>query len=294
MCRGCGGRGEVWTEPCRGLLRQRRFAGASPDSRVGTCRRLRRHPLPLQGLVAARGPGPCRTPRRDLRLTCRPHWPVTGEGPHAPALRSPESHVDLVGVLFMVWGGLTILIGASTLALGMAAASLISSAARSRPRPVRRQPHRRHLHGARAARHASGEPAHLAVGVLVRRRRHWSQARRHPAWLGGPAAPALRHRARASTRSGSCCARTASGCSKSRSRRRSTRHADGSGAPATAPAIVADAWHAASAIAHTSISKPHGSSTAAHRRPWSAPREALRTLPPSARSIRRVAMTTSA
>ena len=51
------------------------------------------------------------------------------KGPHAPALHNPESQVDLVGVLFLVWGGITILIGASTLALGMAAASLITAAA---------------------------------------------------------------------------------------------------------------------------------------------------------------------
>ena len=51
------------------------------------------------------------------------------KGPHAPALRSPESQVTLVGVLFLVWGGITILIGVSTLALGVAAASLITAAA---------------------------------------------------------------------------------------------------------------------------------------------------------------------
>ena len=37
-------------------------------------------------------------------------------------------HVELLGVLFMIWGGLTMLIGASTLALGIAASSLINAA----------------------------------------------------------------------------------------------------------------------------------------------------------------------
>ena len=41
-----------------------------------------------------------------------------------------SSHVDLVGVLFVIWGLLTALVGLSTLALGIAAASLITSAGR--------------------------------------------------------------------------------------------------------------------------------------------------------------------
>jgi hypothetical protein len=96
------------------------------------------------------------------------------KGPHAPALRSPESHVDLVGVLFMVWGGLTILIGASTLALGMAAAALISSAAQAG-----RGQFAASLTAATftvlALLAVLWGAAHLAVGVLVRRRRHWSR-----------------------------------------------------------------------------------------------------------------------
>lgn len=39
-----------------------------------------------------------------------------------------RSRVGLLGLLFMVWGVLTILVGASTLALGVAAAALINSA----------------------------------------------------------------------------------------------------------------------------------------------------------------------
>lgn len=38
--------------------------------------------------------------------------------------------VDLLALLFMVWGVLTVLVGASTLALGVAAAALITSSGR--------------------------------------------------------------------------------------------------------------------------------------------------------------------
>jgi len=41
-----------------------------------------------------------------------------------------NSHVDLVGILFIIWGILTALVGLSTLALGVAAVALITSAAR--------------------------------------------------------------------------------------------------------------------------------------------------------------------
>ncbi len=74
----------------------------------------------------------------------------------------------------MVWGGLTILIGASTLALGMAAAALVSAAAEAG-------------RGGFAASLTAATftmfallailwgAAHVVVGVLVRRRRHWSR-----------------------------------------------------------------------------------------------------------------------
>lgn len=74
----------------------------------------------------------------------------------------------------MVWGALTVLIGASTLALGMAAASLISAAADAG-------------RGQFAASFTAATftvfaiiamlwgAAHIALGALVRRRRHWSR-----------------------------------------------------------------------------------------------------------------------
>ena len=41
---------------------------------------------------------------------------------------SKSSHVDLVGTLFTIWGILTALIGLSTLALGIGAVAIITSA----------------------------------------------------------------------------------------------------------------------------------------------------------------------
>ena len=42
-----------------------------------------------------------------------------------------DFHVNLLGALFMIWGVLMMLIGGSTLALGIAAAALASSAGRA-------------------------------------------------------------------------------------------------------------------------------------------------------------------
>lgn len=85
-----------------------------------------------------------------------------------------RSHVDFVAVLFMVWGALATLVGLSTLALGVAAAALFASAA-----------------GPGGGQFAAGLTAaiftalgiiailwglvHVAVGMPLRRRRHWSR-----------------------------------------------------------------------------------------------------------------------
>jgi hypothetical protein len=42
---------------------------------------------------------------------------------------SVASHVDLLGILFIIWGLLTTLVGVSTLALGIAAVALMTSGA---------------------------------------------------------------------------------------------------------------------------------------------------------------------
>jgi hypothetical protein len=86
-----------------------------------------------------------------------------------------SSHVDLVGILFVIWGMLTALVGLSTLALGIGAVALIASASR----------------GGGGGQVAAGltaaafmtlaaiaivwGAAHVAVGVPVRRRKPWAR-----------------------------------------------------------------------------------------------------------------------
>ena len=82
-----------------------------------------------------------------------------------------SSHVDLVGVLFIIWGILTLLVGLSTLALAVAAAAIITSASRGSG-------------GQWAAGFTAAAfltlaviaivwgVAHIAVGVPLRRRHH--------------------------------------------------------------------------------------------------------------------------
>ncbi len=83
-------------------------------------------------------------------------------------------HVDLLGALFMIWGVLTMLIGASTLALGIAAATLVEAHGRAGGSEF-------------AARMTAATFttlavlaliwgfAHLVVGRQLRRRRDWSR-----------------------------------------------------------------------------------------------------------------------
>ena len=85
------------------------------------------------------------------------------------------AHVDFVGVLFIVWGVLTTLVGLSTLALGVSAVALIASARR----------------GGGGGQVAAGVTAvvfaalalaaiiwgvvHIAVGVPLRQRKPWAR-----------------------------------------------------------------------------------------------------------------------
>jgi hypothetical protein len=82
-------------------------------------------------------------------------------------------HVDLAGVLFVIWGLLTTLIGLSTLALGIAATALVTSAS---------QNGRQLAAGLMAAAFTTlavlaiiWGAAHIAVGLPLRRHRHWSR-----------------------------------------------------------------------------------------------------------------------
>jgi high affinity choline transporter 7 len=95
--------------------------------------------------------------------------------PQYHSLHTVSSHVDFVGVLFVVWGLLTTLVGVSTLALGVGAVALITSAS----------------HGGGGGAFAAGVTAaffttlaiiaivwgsaHVVVGVPLRRRRPWAR-----------------------------------------------------------------------------------------------------------------------
>ena len=83
-------------------------------------------------------------------------------------------HVDLLGMLFIIWGLLTTLVGVSTLALGVGAVALITSANRSEGGQF--------AAGLTAAVFTTlaiiaiiWGAAHVAVGVPLRRRRPWSR-----------------------------------------------------------------------------------------------------------------------
>lgn len=83
-------------------------------------------------------------------------------------------HVDLVGVLFILWGLLTTLIGLSTLALALGAFALISSSASDGGGQL--------AAGIVATVFATlaliaivWGASHIAVGVPLRRRRPWSR-----------------------------------------------------------------------------------------------------------------------
>ena len=82
------------------------------------------------------------------------------------------SHVDLLGILFIIWGLLTTLVGVSTLALGVAAAALITSRAGGSQFAA----------GVTAAAFTTlaimaivWGIVHVVVGIPLRRRRPWAR-----------------------------------------------------------------------------------------------------------------------
>ncbi|HZT76787.1 MAG TPA: hypothetical protein VFA27_09025 [Vicinamibacterales bacterium] len=90
------------------------------------------------------------------------------------------AHVDFVGVLFVVWGLLTTLVGVSTLALGVGAVALIAQAGRSGGQVAA---------GLTAAVFTTlaviaivWGAAHVVVGVPLRQRKSWA---RHVALMLG-------------------------------------------------------------------------------------------------------------
>jgi len=85
-----------------------------------------------------------------------------------------KSHVDFLGVLFIVWGLLTVVVGLSTLALGVSAVALIASASRSAGGQV--------AAGLTAAAFTTlafiamlWGAAHVVVGVPLRRYTPWAR-----------------------------------------------------------------------------------------------------------------------
>ncbi len=84
------------------------------------------------------------------------------------------AHVDFVGVLFIVWGLLTTLVGVSTLALGIGAVALIASTSRGGGGQM--------AAGLTAAAFTTlaviamlWGAAHVVVGVPLRRRKPWAR-----------------------------------------------------------------------------------------------------------------------
>ena len=85
------------------------------------------------------------------------------------------SHVDFVGVLFIVWGLLTTLIGVSTLALGAAAVALIAAATREGGSNGFAAGVTAVVFTTLAIIAIVWGSAHVVVGVPLRRRRPWAR-----------------------------------------------------------------------------------------------------------------------
>jgi hypothetical protein len=88
----------------------------------------------------------------------------------------PDSpQVDFLGVLFIVWGLLTTLVGVSTLALGVGAFALIASAGRGGSSSQVAASLTAALFTTLAFVAIIWGAAHIVVGVPLRRRRSWAR-----------------------------------------------------------------------------------------------------------------------
>jgi hypothetical protein len=85
------------------------------------------------------------------------------------------SHVDLVGVLFIIWGLLTTLVGVSTLALGIGAVAVIVSTSRGGGGGQVAAGMTAAVFTALAFIAIIWGMAHVVVGVPLRRRRPWAR-----------------------------------------------------------------------------------------------------------------------
>ena len=85
------------------------------------------------------------------------------------------SQVDFVGVLFIVWGVLTTLVGVSTLALGVGAAAIIASASRGGGRGQLAAGLMAAAFTTLAVIAIAWGVGHILIGVPLRRRRPWAR-----------------------------------------------------------------------------------------------------------------------
>ena len=86
-----------------------------------------------------------------------------------------NTHVDFVGVLFVVWGLLTTLVGVSTLALGVSAVALIASASRGGGGGQVAAGLTAAIFTALAIIAIVWGAAHVIVGVPLRQRKPWAR-----------------------------------------------------------------------------------------------------------------------
>jgi hypothetical protein len=86
-----------------------------------------------------------------------------------------QTHVDFLGVLFVVWGLLTALVGVSTLALGVGAVALIASASRGGGGGQVAAGLTAAVFAALAIIAMLWGAAHVVVGVPLRRQRPWAR-----------------------------------------------------------------------------------------------------------------------
>ena len=91
---------------------------------------------------------------------------------HASTSSHSGIHVDFVAGLFIVWGVLTTLIGLSTLALGIGAVAVLASSGRQASFAASLTAA---AFTALAIIAIIWGFAHVAVGIPLRRRRHWSR-----------------------------------------------------------------------------------------------------------------------
>ena len=86
-----------------------------------------------------------------------------------------SSHVDLVGMLFVIWGVLTVLVGFSTLALGVGAFALITSASAGGGSGQLAASLTAAAFTTLAVIAIVWGVAHVAIGVPVRRHKPWAR-----------------------------------------------------------------------------------------------------------------------